>query len=120
MTSFADGEENRLDYEYDAAGNLASLGYPDGRKVSYSYDASNRLETVTDWADRITRYVYDANSQLVRAEFPNGTTRRMEYDPNGRIISRRDLGVNGDLIVGYGYSYDTAGDLQLAVGFLRR
>ena len=112
MISFTDGEGNRLDYEYDEAGNLSSLVYPDGRQVNYSYDAANRLTTISDWAGRITRYTYNANSQVTRVAFPNGTNRRMGYDPNGRVILRKDFDSNDDLIVGYSYSYDSAGQVS--------
>lgn len=112
MTSYTDAKGNTVGYEYDDAGNLSALVYPDGKRVSYTYDANNRLTRITDWADRRTNYTWNSNSRLTRVEFPNGTHREMEYDPSGRVLVRRDVDANGQVIVGYRYSYDAAGQMD--------
>ena len=38
VVHFVDEREFSTEYVYDSNGNLASLTYPDGRKIHYSYD----------------------------------------------------------------------------------
>ncbi|MFZ0430190.1 MAG: proprotein convertase P-domain-containing protein, partial [Acidobacteriota bacterium] len=112
MTSYTDASGNRVGYEYDAAGNLSALVYPDGKKVRYTYDAAGRLVRTTDWANRTTDYTWDSDNLLTRVEFPNGTHREMEYDASGRVLVRRDVDASGQIIVGYRYSYDAVGQIS--------
>ncbi|MEJ2147451.1 MAG: proprotein convertase P-domain-containing protein [Acidobacteriota bacterium] len=112
MTSYTDAQGNTVGYEYDTAGNLSALVYPDGKRVTYTYDAANRLIRISDWAGRHTDYTWNSNDLLTRVEFPNGTRREMDYDLEGRVLARRDIDSSGQLIVGYRYTYDAVGQIN--------
>ena len=109
VTTFTDRDGNRLNYDYDANGNLTALGYPDGKKVTYAYDAANRLTKVTDWAARVTDYTYDANGRLLRTARPNGTVETRTYDRAGQLIQLLDRARDATLIFQIDYTYDAAG-----------
>ncbi len=103
LIRFTDADNQTLRFQYNTAGTISAIIYPDGKVVQYTYDSSNRITSVTDWASRVTRYRYDRHGYIDLIEFPNGTRREMVYDATGAMRSRVDLDVNGQLIVGYTY-----------------
>lgn len=100
---------NQTSYIYDSRGNLASLTYPDGKKVSYTYDAAGRMASVTDWAQRTTSYVYDEAGNLVRTERPDGSVLEQSYDNAGRVVRMTDTAADGEPIAGHALTYDAGG-----------
>ncbi len=111
VTRFVDMGGHELLYDYDAAGRMMRLTYPDGKHVDYTYDAASRLTQVVDWGQRTTQFAYDENDQVTRIDFPNGCYRTLVYDRAHRISRRQDFDRKGGLIVGYQYEYDAAGQL---------
>lgn len=112
LVSFTDSAGNQIKYTYDAAGNLATLTYPDSKVVTYAYDNANRLVKVTDWASRVTQYTYDANGRLTTTLRPNGTQQTLTYDKAGRLTSAVDLAADKTtVIVKYTSTYDMDGRL---------
>ena len=110
VTSYEDGNGNKIGYTYDKIGNLVTLTYPNGKQVHYTYDKNGNIKTVTDWEQRITTYKYDANGRLIRTERLNGTIETREYDKMGRLI--RILDQCGDNEINrQEYSYDVAGNI---------
>lgn len=87
-----------ISYHYDAAGNIDTLVYSDGKKVAYRYDALNRLLSVTDWAGRITFYTYDKDGNVAERILPDGSVITVERDTLGRIVACLDRSRNGDII----------------------
>jgi RHS repeat-associated protein len=111
VTHYTDGAGNTLGYQYDYAGNLAVLTYPDGKTVTYGYDAANRLMSVTDWAARVTSYIYDAAGHLTQTTRPNGTSQVRTYDVAGQLTGLSELGPGGTTIYSETCSYDGASRL---------
>ncbi|MEQ8848076.1 putative Ig domain-containing protein [Botrimarina sp.] len=101
-------------YTYDAAGNRTSVTttVPGNapRTTDYTFDVQNRLRTVADPEGGLTVYSYDAASQLVRTELPNGTYETRSYDDLGRILSVESFGPSGEILVGFHYTLDLAGN----------
>ncbi len=116
MVAYTDGEGNRMEYQYNTAGLLARLVYPDGKAVDYRYDDDDRLVEITDWSDRRTRYAYDAAGQITAIDFPNGARRTIRYDRRGAPVLRRELAADGALIREFRYLYDAAGQLHHVEG----
>lgn len=106
LTKFTDGSNNVIQYQYDGAGNLALLTYPDGKTVTYAYDSADRLDHVTDWAHRVTQFGYDNHSRLSTISFPNGRTRTYGYDSAGRRNLIRDSGTNSQIISQFVLDHD--------------
>ncbi len=110
ITSYTDVNGNKIQYEYDSIGNLATLIYPDGKQVHYDYNAVNQLIKVTDWKGRITQYQYDANGQLIKTLRPNGTQQLRHYDVKGQLLQQRDI-LNQTVITQFDYRYDAVGNI---------
>ncbi len=111
VKKYSDVLGNTLGYTYDAAGNLATLAYPDGKQVSYEYDATDRLVKVTDWANRETGYEYDANGRLQQTAYANGTVETRGYDVAGQLTQKTITDAAGALVVQYDYVYDATGNI---------
>ncbi|MEN6324628.1 MAG: RHS repeat-associated core domain-containing protein [Syntrophomonas sp.] len=106
ITSFRDTQNRIIGYQYDAAGNLIKLTYPDGKQVSYQYDAANRMTKVTDWALRETTYEYDVNGRLIKTCQPDGSVLTMTYDAAGQLIQQSDVDKDTQIISQYDFTYD--------------
>ncbi len=107
VTKYTDTYGKTICYEYDEAGNLAKLIYPDNTSVTYSYDENNNLTSVTDWAGRVTSYTYDANNKVIGVVKPDGSVVTTVYDNNHRITSTVEKTASGTVITGFEYTYDS-------------
>ena len=79
--------------------------------MRYSYYATGRLRTVTDSEGRVTLYEYDENGNLTRTERPDGSTETCSHDSLNRLTDRVDRDASGNIINGYHYTYDEAGNI---------
>jgi len=111
LTQFTDSAGNVLKYAYDAAGNLITLTYPDGKQISYGYDAARRLTSVTDWASRVTSYTYDVDSRVATITRPDRSTETFTYDAAGQITNSVDLTASNNVIQSIAYSYDADSEI---------
>jgi RHS repeat-associated protein len=110
LTSSTDGSGATLAYEYDLAGDLTKLTYPNGQSVTRAYDPAGRLATVTDWLGHSTHFDYDADSNLVGQSYPNGVSTELAYDNADRLGSIADA-VGGDPLASFDYTRDASGQL---------
>ena len=84
-----DGKQTR--YSYDAAGNRASVSYPNNVTTTYAYDSNNRLTQITHTRTSdntvLASYQYTLNAAGQKtqiAESQNGTaTRQLNYTYDG-------------------------------------
>src|SRR6266545_2511688 len=94
--SGANNRITRVDFIYDAAGNL--IAEP-GK--SYTYDAENRIVTATMAGGATSQYVYDGNGRRMK-KIVGGVATRFEYGAGGELISERNDS-NGNVIKDYFY-----------------
>jgi RHS repeat-associated protein len=111
LIQFTDAAGNVLKYAYDAAGNLITLTYPDGKNVTYNYDAARRLTSVTDWASRVTSYTYDMDSRVATITRPDQSTETFTYDAAGQITQSTDLTASLNVIHNVLYAYDADNEI---------
>ena len=109
MTSRTDRFGNRIGYEYDIEGNLATLTYSDGKKVSYTYDALGRLIGVTDFNGLKTAYAYRADGKLASVTSPDGAVVSYRYDDDGRLLKREER-YKKELLSSYEFELNAAGE----------
>lgn len=108
ISAFVDGNGNRIEYAYSAAGHLTGLKYPGNKLVNYTYDAAGRMKTVTDWVGRVTSYSYDANGNLVYTTNANGSNTSRIYGADQSL--RALLHGNGSSLFAANYfTYDALG-----------
>jgi RHS repeat-associated protein len=99
------------DGEFSATTVRDSLGRPytargnDGQRIDFRYDANGNILTRTDAAGRTTYYDYDAQNRLVKTIAPDGGETHVLYDAAGRlehVIDPRGLRTT--------YTYNNFGD----------
>jgi RHS repeat-associated protein len=102
---------NKISYEYDKAGRLSKLIYPDNKAISYFYDANNNVVKVTDFDGRETHFDYDTHNNLVKATYVNGAHTLYTYDANGRLLSMKNYDKNDKLISANELTRDSVGKI---------
>jgi RHS repeat-associated protein len=71
------GAARLTQYAYNAAGDIASVGFPDGRTLTYVYSAARKLLRITDNAGNVVQYGYDLKGNR---------TEENTYDPDGTLV----------------------------------
>ena len=104
-----DGTE-RVDYAYDANGNLTSKIVTKGDKIDtweYAYDLLNQLEQVKKNEEIVSNYIYDPNGFRVEKV---GSKGKIHYVPllNGEVGYRKELSTSKE------YSFIYIGGQHLA------
>jgi len=113
LVSVTDGAGDTVSYEYDDAGLLTALTYPDGETVSRAYDGAGELTSVEDWLGNTTTFGYDASGNITSESYPNGVAARLTYDHDGNELSATDSGPSGNL-ASFSYSRDDLGRITAA------
>jgi len=99
-----------VDYEYDPAGRIASITYPDATEVVYGYDEAGRLASVTEGSD-VTSYTYYSPSGLLHTvTLPNQITGTYSYDDYGRLTDLVYTDAAGWLVTSFHYTLDNNGN----------
>jgi YD repeat-containing protein len=76
----------RLNYEYDARGQLTGVKNSSGTYVErYVYDPAGNILSKTVNGETTT-FTYDEANQLSTAKLPDGKHKYFEYDAAGRLI----------------------------------
>ena len=132
VTKYTDVNGRTVKYEYDTVGRLSVLIYPDGTKVLYSYDDAGNLLSVSDMYEDppgshggliiggsfddvllgTTSYTYDENNNCTSVTKPDGSVTTTVYDSAQRVSSTVEKTADGDIIIGYEYSYDSLGRIS--------
>lgn len=85
-----DAQGNQSTFDYDDAGNLTTLSYPDGSQETITYDAAGNPTGYTSRSgDQIT-YSYNARGQLLRKDYPDGFWVTYTYDAAGNMTTASD------------------------------
>ncbi len=84
---FTDQRGNSVSYDYDAAGNLSRITYPDGTTRTLEYDDVGRVTSVTNRRGETTSYTYDSKGELISFTRPGGVTESLVRDSARRIAS---------------------------------
>jgi len=87
LTNWVDAESFRWLYAYDGNGNITNI--TDALTNHYVMVYSNRNERILEQNQDSNRweYAYDPLLRLKTQRDPNGTTRALDYDAGGRVLS---------------------------------
>lgn len=127
-TSESDWLGNITHYEYDDAGNVTKITYPDsltetftynqdnqvisttdrnGNTVFYTYNSAHRLDSITDGRGNKTTYHYDNDGNLISTVDNEGAETAYTYDAMGNCLTMTNA--LGDVT---SYVYDEQGRLS--------
>ncbi|MEO1056698.1 MAG: RHS repeat-associated core domain-containing protein, partial [Actinomycetota bacterium] len=101
-------------FDYDNAGNLTTITYPNGIVETRSYDARNRISGIRAASSTVTAtdltYTRDLAGQITQiVDAVSGTTTTYAYDALGRVTSEQRSG--GSLpMLDASYVYDAVGN----------
>jgi len=99
-----------LAWEYDPVGNRKAMVYPDGSRITMGYDGGDQLQTLLSAQGRLTEWDYDPLGYVVEQTNSNGTQADYTYDAAGRLTNLTNTGPGGEVIAGYAYTLDNAGN----------
>jgi len=108
-----DAKGNRTEYEYDAAGRITRIVYPEvfdansGEAVrpetNFEYDAGSKLAAIVDQLGQMEEYQYNQTGRLVRTLHADGTSTQQNYDYFNVISATDEAGREKQ------FSYDAQG-----------
>lgn len=110
MTSATNGNGATVNYDYDLAGNLAGLTYPNGKTVTRGYNAAGELTSVTDWLGNTTHFSYSPDATMTGETYPNGIAAAYSYDNADRLTSITDAR-GGSTLASFNYARDALGQV---------
>ncbi len=114
--------------QYDAAGNMKSLTYPDGRTITQGFDDAGRLSSVNyaSWNGNghSTSYLtsnqaaeYDPPGHLINATMGNGIAVAAAYDGR-QHLGLLAYGTSNQLLWGKRYGWTANSNLQMTADIL--
>ncbi|MGA7813495.1 RHS repeat-associated core domain-containing protein [Caballeronia sp.] len=78
-----------LRYEYDEAGNISAMTWPEGFRVMAAYDSYRRPRYVSSSSSaHLVRYTYDTLNRATLLELDNGTRTELSYDAQGWLSNK--------------------------------
>ncbi len=102
-----------VEYEYGVRDEKTAIVYPDGKRVDYLYDAFGNLtelkEKSKDGKEQSIKYKYDEIGNLRQKLFPNNTSTEYEYYQGGFIKSLVSNDRDG-VLDKYEYIYNEKGN----------
>jgi RHS repeat-associated protein len=110
MTSVTDGSGATVSYEYDLAGHVIGVTYPNGKEVTRAYDPAGKLASVEDWLGHVTKFSYGPDSNLEEELYPNGVVTQRQYDNADRLTSIVDA-KGATQLAAFNYTRDATGQL---------
>jgi len=99
---------------YDPNGNLVTIEYPGNQIVRYSYDLRNRPIRV-EWGQHFIACQYDPAGNLIGITRSNGVESAYTYNPN-RLVTGVKHNRDGQILADIRYTLDAASNLTAESG----
>lgn len=94
-------------YQYDVAGRLTRITWPDAFYVQYDYDPLGKVTAIREngassGVGVLAAYSYDSLGRRTGIAYGNGTSRSYAYDAIGRLAGLKvdQAGTSADLVIG--------------------
>jgi len=100
-------------FDYDAAGRLAKMIYPDGLEVSYEYDNLNRITRLYSGNYTFASFDYNVDNMPNSVSYGNGLNTRYTYDSSLQLAQMLTTDPNQDnlTMLSLDYTYDNIGNI---------
>lgn len=85
-------------FTYDAHGNLTSTTNPKGEVTHTEYTSLRKPYRITHADGAITTHFYNTNETIQKTIHPDGTEEHFAYDPFRRLIKKKVLSSQGELL----------------------
>ena len=112
LISYPDGTQ--VGFIYDEVRSLRSIVYPGSFRVDYTYDQRSRVAKVA-WQDQWIAYQYSPAGDVVRELRSNGTESTYSYNHNGQTCELRHLR-HGQPFIQISYARNSGGDIVAITG----
>src|SRR6056297_1058378 len=89
--------------EYDAAGRVSKLIYPDASEVTRTYTARGQLHTLAVGATTLDTRAYDDGGRMTSSGYNNGVSESRSYNNDNTLAS---ISFSGAAIGTYSYTWD--------------
>jgi RHS repeat-associated protein len=104
------GSPFQLGYEYDAAGRITYLTYPDGWLLYYGYDALGRTSSAS-WIDGVARFAHYPDDLLKDFQTWSRVTQSFTYSVRGWPTSIKASKFS-KVYLDLAYTYDDSGNVK--------
>lgn len=99
-----------IGYQYDIAGNITRITYPDGTSVSRTLDKGGRVTSLTDWSGATYTLSYTSDGRLGTVKASNGLSYQQAYE--GSLPTDKTWkDAAGTVIAAFQNAYDSSGQL---------
>lgn len=121
VTRTIDGTSYVLTYAYDWNGNVTSITYPEGERVDYLYNAAGQINQVNKVKNGVTTVLaqgvtYSPLGQITHLQRGNNVTTDYTYDANQSYRLTRLRTVSGSVVLqDIAYTYDANGNILTLV-----
>jgi len=97
------GQTYTSETQYDAAGRVSLLIYPDASEVSRDYTARGQLETISLDSTTIDTRAYDDGGRMTSSSYNNGVSESRTYNNDNTVAS---INYTGAAIGNLSYTWD--------------
>jgi RHS repeat-associated protein len=106
------GKTEAVKYEYNLAGDITKLTYPNGKSVVRGFDSVGRLAKVVDWLGKETKFSYYRDSLPRSTTFPAESGNVDEYTYNAQEnLTKTSIMKGAETLGSLVYGRDKAGQL---------
>ena len=110
LLSIAYPDGRSLAFTYNAAGQRTKSVDQDGFTINYGYDGLGRLSNLTDGSNNtIVQYTYNSLGELQQKLNGNGTYSTYAYDANGNLTGEVNLTAANAVNSSFAYTYNAMG-----------
>ena len=108
-----DGTEAKIQYVYDARGQLLQTIDATGKSTSFTYDGLGRLLSSQNALGQLDLTTYDDPGSKTIVSYKNGLVRVFTYDTLGRLVTAQDQNSTGTELGTSRSYYDDNGNLLM-------